>query len=198
MYTFRGEEDPILNVRLIRDPQTFVGKGIGYVQFKDKDTMRRCIEKCNESRFMGRPLRIKKAVEPKRLEKKKRRTEERKEARDQQRKNAKEAAEGDDELLKLRNFEQAAYGDKDDEGTKKAPGIAAASKKIKKDKKEQSFEAHLNKIYNKSQKTVEDGEIDITNRLAFNKKKQEMVNKQKIEKGSSKFEDHKNKETFKD
>lgn len=28
---FKGQQDPILNVRLIRDPQTFIGKGIGYV-----------------------------------------------------------------------------------------------------------------------------------------------------------------------
>ena len=64
--------DPILNVRLIRDPQTFVGKGIGYIQFSDKESMRSCIEKCNDSKFMGRNLRVKKAVEPKRLDKKKR------------------------------------------------------------------------------------------------------------------------------
>jgi RNA recognition motif-containing protein len=35
--------------------------------------MRHCIDELNESRFQGRPLRIKKAVEPKRLEKKQRR-----------------------------------------------------------------------------------------------------------------------------
>lgn len=75
---FEGRADPIRNVRLIRDPQSFVGKGIGYVQFADKESMRECIEKLNDSRFQGRPLRIKKAVEPKRLEKKQRRKEERK------------------------------------------------------------------------------------------------------------------------
>ena len=32
--------DGILNVRVVRDPKTFIGKGIGYVQFANKDIMR--------------------------------------------------------------------------------------------------------------------------------------------------------------
>lgn len=83
MTVFKGQEDPIRNVRLIRDPQTFIGKGIGYVQFKDKLTMRKAIEELHEQRFQGRPLRMKKAVEPKRLDKKKRRTAEKVEFRKQ-------------------------------------------------------------------------------------------------------------------
>jgi hypothetical protein len=39
--------------------------------------MRHCIDECHEAKFMGRELRVKKAVEAKRLEKKKRGKEER-------------------------------------------------------------------------------------------------------------------------
>lgn len=78
---FDGKNDPILNVRLIRDPQSFIGKGIGYIQFNNKESMRHCIDELNDKKFMGRPLRMKKAVEPKRLEKKKRRTEEKRQRR---------------------------------------------------------------------------------------------------------------------
>jgi RNA recognition motif-containing protein len=35
----------ILNVRLIREPKTFIGKGIGYVMFKSNEEMRTAIEK---------------------------------------------------------------------------------------------------------------------------------------------------------
>lgn len=62
----------ITNVRLVRDPRTFIGKGIGYVMFAEKEAMRKAVDNMPESRFKGRPLRVKKAVEPKRLEKKQR------------------------------------------------------------------------------------------------------------------------------
>lgn len=75
-------ENLIQNVRIIRDPKTFIGKGIAYVQFKDKPTMRMALEAKNGSMFKGRELRMKKAVEPKRLEKKAFRKEERKAGRD--------------------------------------------------------------------------------------------------------------------
>jgi RNA recognition motif-containing protein len=69
--------DGILNVRVIRDPKTFIGKGIAYIQFATKSIMRVAIENKNGVRFMGRELRIKKAVAPKRLEKKAKGKEER-------------------------------------------------------------------------------------------------------------------------
>ena len=57
---------------------------------------------------------------------------------------------------------------------------------------------HFDKIARKSNKLPGDyGDLDITNRLGFNKKTQESINKDKIEKGFSKFEDRMNKETFK-
>lgn len=61
----------ILNVRVVRDSKTFLGKGIGYVQFATKEEMRVAIESKNAAKFKDRRLRIKKAVEPRRLEKKK-------------------------------------------------------------------------------------------------------------------------------
>jgi hypothetical protein len=58
---------------------------------------------------------------------------------------------------------------------------------------------HINKISKKSEKRPTDfGEIDITNRLGFKKDIQKSINRDKMEKGSSKFEDRRNKETFKD
>ena len=41
----------ILNVRIIRDPTTFVGKGFGYIMFATKDEMKKAIETKNKSRF---------------------------------------------------------------------------------------------------------------------------------------------------
>ena len=70
-----SKDDGILNVRIIRDPETFLGKGIAYVQFTTKELMRLAIEKRNLSQFKGRELRVKKAVEAKRLEKKRNKTE---------------------------------------------------------------------------------------------------------------------------
>jgi nucleolar protein 12 len=60
----------ITNVRLIREPKTFIGKGIGYVMFENKEAMRKAVDTKHDSSFKGRKIRVKKAVEPKRLEKK--------------------------------------------------------------------------------------------------------------------------------
>ena len=162
--------------------------------------MRKCIDECCGARFQGRELRIKKAVEPYRLEKKKRRTEERKENKIVQRAEKKvQDQEDDDELDRLRNFEKSAYGTGDAEKSSKAPGISDASKKIKKDKAK-SFEDHFGKIHGKHAKRSEGdfGEIDITNRLAHNKEKTQLIYKQKIDNETSKFENLRNNITFKD
>jgi len=68
--------DGILNVRIIRDKETYISKGIAYIQFSSKPIMRFAIEKLNQKEFKGRELRIKKAVAPQRLEKKKMKVEE--------------------------------------------------------------------------------------------------------------------------
>lgn len=54
----------ILNVRVIRDKENFIGKGIGYIQFSTKEEMRKAIETKNGGIFRGRELRVKKAVTP--------------------------------------------------------------------------------------------------------------------------------------
>jgi len=56
----------------VRDPRTFLGKGIGYIMFTEKEACRKAVDNLNGSKFKGRELRVKKAVDPKRLEKKQR------------------------------------------------------------------------------------------------------------------------------
>ena len=73
--TANAGTDGILNVRVVRDPVTHIGKGIAYIQFTSKMLMRLAIEKKTGTEFKGRQIRIKKAVAPNRLEKKKLRTE---------------------------------------------------------------------------------------------------------------------------
>lgn len=60
----------IENVRLIRDPKTHLGKGIGYIMFSSKEEMQDALNKKRNMRYKGRELRISRAVEPKRREKK--------------------------------------------------------------------------------------------------------------------------------
>lgn len=69
--------DGILNVRVVREKESHIGKGIAYIMFASKPLMRLAIEQKNGKKFMGRELRIKKAVSAVRLEKKKVRTAER-------------------------------------------------------------------------------------------------------------------------
>lgn len=59
----------VLNVRLVRDPKTFVGKGIGYVQFESADGMKAVLA-APELKYRDRVLRLKRATDPKRREKK--------------------------------------------------------------------------------------------------------------------------------
>ena len=60
----------IENIRLVRDPKTFLGKGIGYVMFSEKEEMQKALKEKKGMKFRGRELRINRAVEPKRREKK--------------------------------------------------------------------------------------------------------------------------------
>ena len=91
--------DGILNVRVVRDPVTHIGKGIAYVQFTSKMLMRLAIEKKTGSEFKGRQIRIKKAVAPQRLEKKKMRKEQGVLDREQKKEDKKEQEDEDDRLL---------------------------------------------------------------------------------------------------
>lgn len=54
----------IENVRLVRDPKTFLGKGIGYVMYKTKEAMQKAIKDLDGAKFKGRELRVKRAVDP--------------------------------------------------------------------------------------------------------------------------------------
>lgn len=119
----------IRNVRIIRDPKTFIGKGIAYIQFKNKELMRKAITEKHETRFNGRPIRVKKAVEAKRLEKKKQRKEDRAAQR-------KEDHHNDTEIHRMRNFEKAAYGegDSDEENAKKLRREKQAKQEFEKQK----------------------------------------------------------------
>ena len=65
----------IENVRLVRDPKTHLGKGIGYIMYKTKDSMNQALKEKKDLKFKGRVLRVARAVEPKRREKKKLRKE---------------------------------------------------------------------------------------------------------------------------
>ena len=47
-----------------------MGKGIGYVMFKEKEDMMKALQDKKMMKFKGRPLRISRAVAPKRREKK--------------------------------------------------------------------------------------------------------------------------------
>ena len=57
-----GEEedvnDKIVNVRVIRDRYSGLGKGFGYVQYNDKALVKRAVEEKNGSKFEGRKLRV--------------------------------------------------------------------------------------------------------------------------------------------
>lgn len=66
----------IENVRLVRDPKTHLGKGIGYIMYTTKDAMNKALKEKKDLKFKGRELRVARAVEPKRREKKKLRKEE--------------------------------------------------------------------------------------------------------------------------
>ena len=60
----------IENVRLVRDAKTFIGKGIGYVMFSSVEEMQKALKEKKALKFRGRELRVNRAVEPKRREKK--------------------------------------------------------------------------------------------------------------------------------
>jgi len=192
-----GDGDGILNVRVIRDAQTHLGKGIAYIMFTSKPLMRLAIEHKNGYEFMGRELRIKKAVSAIRLEKKKIRKADRGRVKQEEAVMRAEARKEDEQVSKLRGLHNALESDDSDderEGDKRKPQVALhnKSKTIKKDDSDE-FRQHIAKIAAKSEqanKRIQEEGLDITPRVAFNKKKQVKVLKQKIKSGgTSKYED---------
>lgn len=67
--TFFKDCGAVENIRIIRDPQTHVGKGIAYVTFKEMSAFKAALKK-TKSQFKDRELRIKKAAPSERVEKK--------------------------------------------------------------------------------------------------------------------------------
>ncbi len=60
----------ILNVRVIRDKDTFIGKGIAYIQFSAAAEMKKAQDTKNSTLFKGRQLRVKRATPTERRDKK--------------------------------------------------------------------------------------------------------------------------------
>ena len=77
----------IKNVRLVRDPKSYIGKGIGFVMFGSEEELRAAI--AGAIKFKGRELRLKKATDPKKREKKANRKEAALEERRERRKQMK-------------------------------------------------------------------------------------------------------------
>jgi nucleolar protein 12 len=75
-------------VRLVREPKTFVGKGIGFVMFTTQEELRAAIT--GGIKFKGRELRLKKATDPKKREKKANRKQAALDERREKRRKAKE------------------------------------------------------------------------------------------------------------
>ena len=102
-------------MRLVRDPKTHLGKGIGYVMFATKEEMAKALDEKKEMKFKGRPLRIQRAVAPKRREKK----QIRKDAKlaERRAKKDKSKRENAEDPLLPRNFEDA-YSSEDSEDEK--------------------------------------------------------------------------------
>ena len=110
----------IENVRLVRDPKTHLGKGIGYVMFSSKDSMNKALKEKKDLKFKGRELRIARAVEPKRREKKQLRKEQAYAERRERKKQRQADEDQSDEDVIPRNIGDAySSEDSDDEKIKK-------------------------------------------------------------------------------
>ena len=146
--------------------------------------MRLAIEKMTGSELNGRKVRCKKAVNPDKLEetilKREKGISEKKEAA-KLAKAAKLESKENDELIALKDFENAYASD---DSYDKIVKLKEKSKKIKKDSGiADGIAEHIAKIARKGEtagkKEKEEG-IDITPRLAFKKADQRKVNLQKI------------------
>ena len=179
--------DGILNVRIIRDKETYLGKGIAYIQFSSKPLMRLAIEQKSGQKFMGRELRIKKAVSAQRLEKKRLKTEEFVKEKIAMKK------------MKIAAIKEGDENEDPEDKKNKQPGVSSKSKAIKKDDSAE-FRNSFKKIVSKqgAATSIKNNGLDMTPKLAFAKKKQMKVMKEKIESGGfSRYEDLRSHETTK-
>lgn len=152
----------IQNVRLVRDPKTYLGKGIGYIMYENKEELRQAIEKGNNSKFKGRELRVKKAVEPKRREKKAKRKQEALEERRRQRALRDAEPDRDDGKPLKALGDELSSDDSDDEKPKQKlpsqklpPVVSLSDNKVGFGKKYES----------------QDHELTLNNMVAFNRRK---------------------------
>jgi RNA recognition motif-containing protein len=165
----------ILNVRLVRDPKTYLGKGIGYVQFADAKIMKEVIEAT--IKFKGRDLRLKRATDPKKRDKKANRKQK---ALDDRRaaRAAEKADESDSEsdgaTNLQRNFEDN-YSSDDSEDEKIPKHIVALDGGNKGEKPA------------REKKPVDDAkekELKLKKQLAFNQRKKQDMLREMISKAS--------------
>jgi nucleolar protein 12 len=84
----------ILNVRVVRDKETFIGKGIAYIQFSTAEEMKKAVETKNNTKFKGRDLRVKRATPIERRDKKELKKRMRKEQYKEVRKDSKKHRHG--------------------------------------------------------------------------------------------------------
>lgn len=150
--TANAATDGILNVRVIRDPVTHIGKGIAYIQFTSKMLMRLAIEKKLGSEFKGRQIRIKKAVAPQRLEKKKMRTEQKVIEKEKAKAEKKEIQKEDDAVLAQRDQDMYQSDDSFEER------FGNKNKKFseKQLKKQDDLADHIAKIQSKASKAAKE------------------------------------------
>lgn len=106
----------IQNVRLVREPKTFIGKGIGFVMFTKEEELRAAIKE--GIKFKGRELRLKKATDPKKREKKANRKVAALEERREKRRIAQKKDESDSDDIRDLPRKLDAYSSEDSEDEK--------------------------------------------------------------------------------
>ena len=166
----------ITNIRLVRDPKTHLGKGIGYIMFSTKEEMQKALDTKKNLKFKHRELRVNRAVEPKRREKKAKRKEAALMDRREKRAKRLEGAELDDEALALkRNLGEVQSDDSEDEAPKKKKKVAETIRL-----EETNFGKKSNRPGGAST-----GEIELSNLHRQTKQKKKALLSSMIKNGSS-------------
>ncbi len=167
----------IMNVRIIRDARTFIGKGFGYIMFANKDDMKKAILERNGQMFKGRELRVKKAVEAKRLEKKQQKKRDKKFDRKNQ-----DRSVGHEIEYKKRDSKQGQE-EREAEADMELDELRALQKKIEKfsGKKDSDDEVDVVKkaykpfIDSTKKHLATDFDLELPNNMKVNKKKKEKI-----------------------
>lgn len=166
----------ILNVRVIRDKETFIGKGIAYIQFSTQDEMKKAIDSKSKTEFKGRELRLKKAT-----------TNERREKKEKKKRDIKEQRKQDHRDNKKKHFHQRKHSTKREDGEKG-------------DEKDSKRELSKIKPFlenNKKSFSITNDNVDYSNKIAYRGKKDKIkVQEERLEsrdKKTSRAEGFKNK-----